>query len=173
MCLSAIGVELPFSFLLKPEAHVAIWQEYAAQAIVTSAFESLKNVLVQLQFPIKEGISQTEAYRAATRKGIDLNRIPEATGLVFKQPEQLQLTIHQSLAGAIPVLLVKNREDFVSLLQAITKRNEPIPIPASMGACMVAGYNNWDRISPLLKGNGQGKIQLFAWKQIGLRSSSS
>jgi hypothetical protein len=70
----------------------------------------------------------------------------EATGLVLKQPEKLQLIIHQSIAGAIPVLLTGNREDFVSLVQALTMRNEPKPIPASMGACMVAGFNNWDRI---------------------------
>jgi hypothetical protein len=54
--------------------------------------------------------------------------------------------VHQSLAGAIPVLLTGNREDFVSLVQALTMHNEPKPVPASMGACMVAGFNNWDRI---------------------------
>jgi hypothetical protein len=103
-------------------------------------------VLVQLQFPIQEGISQNDAYRCATRKGVLVDGMAEATGLVLKQPEKLQLIIHQSLAGAIPVLLTGNREDFVSLVQALTMRNEPKPVPASMGACMVAGFNNWDRI---------------------------
>jgi hypothetical protein len=125
---------------------VVAWEEYAAQARVVGAFESLKRVLVQLQFPIQEGISQTDAYRWATRKGVLVDGMAEATGLVLKQPEKLQLIIHQSIAGAIPVLLTGNREDFVSLVQALTMRNEPKPIPASMGACMVAGFNNWDRI---------------------------
>ncbi len=136
----------PVQFPLAPEAHVVAWEKYAAQARVVGAFESLKRVLVQLQFPIQEGISQTDAYRCATRKGVLLDGMAEATGLVLKQPEKLQLIIHQSLAGAIPVLLTGNREDFVSLVQALTMRNEPKPIPASMGACMVAGFNNWDRI---------------------------
>jgi hypothetical protein len=70
----------------------------------------------------------------------------EATSLILQQPEQLQLMIHQSLAGAIPVLLTRNREDFVSLVQALTMRNEPLPVRASMGACMVTGFNNWDRV---------------------------
>ena len=133
-------------FPLNPEPHVAAWEEYAVAAKVLEAFEVLKQRLVQLRFPIQEGISQTQAYRAATRKGVVVDGMVEATGLVLQQPQQLQLILHQSLVGIVPVLLVKNREDFVSLVQALTKRNEPQPLPASMGACIVSGFNNWDRI---------------------------
>jgi hypothetical protein len=136
----------PWEFPLDPESHVAVWSEYLDNAAKTSVFETLKNVLVQLNFPIAEGISQTKTYRAATLKGVNPNAIPEATGLVLQQPEKLDLKIYPSLAGAIPVLLAGNREDFVTLIRALTKRNEPKTIPDSMGACMVAGYNNWDRI---------------------------
>ncbi|OUL29767.1 hypothetical protein BV378_05100 [Nostoc sp. RF31YmG] len=133
-------------FPLNPEPHVATWEEYAVAAEVVGAFEVLKQRLVQLKFSIQEGISQTEAYRSATLKGVSVDGMAEATGLVLQQPQQLELRLHKSLAGTIPVLLVKNREDFVSLVQALTKRNEPHPIPASMGACIVRGFNNWDRI---------------------------
>ncbi len=132
-------------FPLAPEAHAIAWEEYAVAAKTVGAFEVLQR-LVQFRFPIQEGISQTEAYRSATRRGVTVDDMPEATGLVLKQPEQLQLVVHQSLAGAIPVLLAGNREDFVSLVQALTMRNEPDPVPASMGACIVSGFNNWDRI---------------------------
>lgn len=133
-------------FSLNSEPHIAAWEEYAIAAKVVGAFEVLKQRLVQLRFPIQEGISQTDAYRSATRKGVAVDGMAEATGLVLQQPQQLQLILHQSLAGIIPVLLVGNREDFVSLVQALTKRNEPQPTPASMGACIVRGFNNWDRI---------------------------
>ncbi|MBW4450421.1 MAG: hypothetical protein KME38_27230 [Spirirestis rafaelensis WJT71-NPBG6] len=133
-------------FPLAPEAHVTVWEEYAFAARVMGAFEALKQCLVQFRFPILAGISQTEAYRFATRKGVPVDNIPEATGLILTLPEKLQLIIHQSLAGAIPVLLAGNREDFVTLVQALTMQNEPKLVPASMGACMVAGFNNWDRI---------------------------
>lgn len=136
-------ITISSQFPLPSEPHIAVWQEYVRQAHTSNAWETLKNALVQLRFPIQAGISQTNAYRAATRKGIETN---QTTGLVLQQPEKLTLTIHQSLAGAIPVLFTKNRADFVSLVRAITKRNEPVAIPESMGACMVAGYNNWDRI---------------------------
>jgi hypothetical protein len=138
----------PVKFPLAPEAHVTTWEEYAVAARVVGAFEALKQRLVQFR-PIQEGISQTEAYRAATRKGVSVNGMAEATGLVLQQPEKLQLIIHQSLAGPIPVLLGGNREDFVTLVQALTMRNEPKLVPASMGSCMVSGFNNWDRIRSL------------------------
>src|SRR4029078_12572090 len=31
----------------------------------------------------------------------------------------------------------------------LAKRNEPEPIPDSMGAMMISGFNNWDRINGL------------------------
>lgn len=130
-------------FPLLSEPHISVWQEYLTAAETQGTFATLKQALIQLQFPIQAGISQTEAYLAATRKGIILD---QTTDLILQQPEALQLKIHHSLAGEIPVLLTTNRDDFVSLVRAITKRNEPVDIPDSMGACMVAGYNNWDRI---------------------------
>ncbi|MEH1919604.1 DUF7005 family protein [Nostoc sp.] len=136
----------PLKFPLTPELYVAAWEEYVVVARVVGVFEALKQRLVQFQFPIKEGISQTEAYLSATRRGVTADGMHEATGLVLQQPEKLQLILHQSLAGIIPVLITGNREDFLSLVQALTKRNEPQPIPKSMGACIISGFNNWDRI---------------------------
>jgi hypothetical protein len=132
-------------FPLTSEPHIAAWEEYAVSAKILGVFEVLKQRLVQFQFPIMEGISQTEAYQSATRRGVATDRMI-ANGLVLQEPEKLQLILHQSLAGTIPVLLTGNREDFVCLVQALTKRNEPQPVPISMGACIVNGFNNWDRI---------------------------
>lgn len=139
------SLKLPFKFPFASEPHIKVWEEYVDVAKVVGAFEALKRVLVQFQFPIQEGISQTQVYRDATRKGVPVN-VQTTTGLVLNKPEKLQLTLHQSLAGAIPVLFTPNREDFVSLIQALTMHNEPGTVPASMGACIVAGFNNWDRI---------------------------
>jgi hypothetical protein len=43
-------------------------------------------------------------------------------------------------------LIPAGRTDFVALVRALTTRNEPGPVPGSMGACMVSGLNNWARI---------------------------
>lgn len=140
------SLKLGVKFPLEPEPHVVAWKQYVAEARVIGTFESLKQRLVQLQFPILAGISQTKAYLSAIRKGVPVDDMSQATGLVLKRPEQLQLIVQESLAGAIPVLIAGDREDFVSLVQALTMRNEPQPVPDSMGACMVAGFNNWDRV---------------------------
>jgi hypothetical protein len=134
------------TFPLVSELHLDAWQRYLAEAARRNAWEVLQEKLVQLQFPIRPGISQTAVYRAATKQGLDVSGRAEASGLVLEQPAALQLKIHQSLAGAVPVLLPATRADFCSLVQALSKQNEPMPIPDSMGACMVAGYNNWDRL---------------------------
>jgi hypothetical protein len=101
---------------------------------------------VQLQFPIREGISQTEAYRAATRRGEPTLGMAEATGLKLREPDRLRLLLHDCPAGTIPVLRTGCREDFADLVRALAGRNEPIAVPPSQGACMVKGFNNWDRV---------------------------
>ena len=138
--------QLPQTFPPSPEAHIAAWQQYVIEAEKRGAYEILKQVLVQLQFPIISGISKTQEYRSATLRGKFDNSNKNTSGLIFNEPEKLQIQIYSTLAGSIPVIIVGNREDFVSLVQAITKRNEPQPIPDSMGACIVSGYNNWNRI---------------------------
>lgn len=138
------GVE----YLLQSESepYLATWEQYVQESHVIGAYPTLQTHLVQMQFPIVAGISETSEYRAATRKGKSTAQMKMATGLTLLAPENLQLYIHQTLAGGIPVLVAGNRDDFVSLVQSLTKRNEPQSIPESMGACIVQGYNNWDRV---------------------------
>ncbi len=143
---NTVSLSPSLTFPLQPEPHIPLWQEYLNSASKIGAWSTLKNVLVQLNFPIQEGISQTDFYRAATLRGKNPQTIIEASGLVLQQPEKLGLKLHTSLGGTVPILLPNNREDFEALVRALTKRNEPQTIPASMGACTIAGYNNWDRI---------------------------
>ncbi|MEG3969635.1 hypothetical protein QUA00_18740 [Microcoleus sp. T2B6] len=131
---------------LASEPHLAAWERYYSQAQEVGVFTALRSALVQLQFPIQDKISQTDNYRAATRKGYLTEGMVEATGLELEKPEELQLIIHQTLAGKIPVIIAGCRADFITFVQALTKRNEPEPIPDSMGATIVAGFNNWERI---------------------------
>src|SRR3954471_15562664 len=135
--------------LLEPETHVAAWREYAREAKRIGTLAELRRRLVQLNFPIRGGISLTDAYRNAIRRGVPPDQLLEASGLPLQQPEKLKLFIHESIGGPIPVICPSGRADFVSVLQALAKRKEPEPIPHSMGAMMIAGYNNWDRINRL------------------------
>lgn len=136
--------ELEPLFPLPSEPHVTAWRQYEAEAVNQTALETLRPKLIQLSFPIEAGISQTAAYRTAMQRGT----LPDfqVKGLKLEQPNGLRLFIHSCLAGDIPVLLPATRADFCVLVQAITQRNEPTPIPSSMGACLVSDYNNWDRV---------------------------
>lgn len=101
---------------LPAEPHVATWSRYALEAVKAGAFVALRRRLVQLRFPIREGISKTEAYPAATLRGMPAEEITEASGLA--RPDELRLFVHPSPAGPIPVLCPGDRADFVTLVQA-------------------------------------------------------
>lgn len=131
------------------EPFVATWERYAAEAEEVGVAECLRRRLVQLRFPVAAGVRDSEAYRAATRRGIFHELSPTSGGITFVCPEALRLFIHQTAAGRVPVVVAQAREDFVSLVRALVHHNEPVHVPDSMGACIVAGYNNWGRIAEL------------------------
>lgn len=138
--VAALEQRLP----LAEEAHLDAWRSYAREAADRGVAAVLTEKLVQLQFPVRSGISEEPAYRAATRQG---GPVPTAgEPLRLERPEGLELWIRPTVAGAVPVLVSGCREDFVTLVQALTGRNEPVPVPPWMGACLVKGLVNWDRV---------------------------
>jgi hypothetical protein len=145
--LEAMGPETRFPF--PDEPFVAFWEEVAAASRERGAFAVLREHLPQLAFPIREGISRTEAYRDATLRGMPVETLPEATGLELAHPEAVELALHGSPAGRIPLLIARRRPEFVALIQALTRKNEPEPVSDAQGALMLAGYNNWSRIREL------------------------
>ena len=128
---------------LSDEACVEAWDGYAARAATRGLWPVLSDALVQLRFPIEAGVSATPAYRAATRQGV---RPPPGPGLRLDAPDRLALDFLDTPAGRVPVLWTPVRADFEALLRALVHRNEPVPVPASMGAMAVTGFNNWDRV---------------------------
>jgi len=133
------GATLP----LPDEPFVAVWEQYRARADDDGAAAVLPEVMVQLRFPVREGISGEEAYRAATRRG---EAPPQGDGIRWHAPERLHIRVEPTVAGRVPVV-VAARADFEALVRALTARNEPVAVPPAMGAAMVAGYVNWDRVA--------------------------
>ncbi len=142
-CAEASG---DLSLPLPDEPFVAAWEGYVLEAARKGAFNTLREKLVQLSFPLQKGISKNANYRAATLKGLPAASMPEAKGLELEHPGGLDLYLYPTPAGRIPVLAVGHRPDFVALVQALSRRNEPETIPRSMGACLIKCLNNWDRI---------------------------
>lgn len=138
--------QLP-TFPLPDEPHIGTWSEYAREVDDRGFVDALSQRLVQLRFPVREGMSTDPTYRAATRKGVFPAPADEtATGLELLDPNGIRVVLHPTMAGRIPLLIAETRQDFEALVQAFTDRNEPKPVPSSMGACIVRGLNNWDRI---------------------------
>lgn len=129
------------------EPHVEAWEGYAARAAEVGAFAAMRERFAQLRFPIAEGMSREPAYRAATLRGEAGGDEAFAPGLVLRRPDAVSLSIVQSAAGRVPVVVAGDRADFETLVRAFTERNEPAEVPASMGACLVSGLINWHRIA--------------------------
>ena len=136
-------VALP-SFPLDDESFVGAWKDYQHDAERDGAAAVLSRVFVQLAFPVAEGMSSDAGYLAATRRGDAAAGMASATH--WADAEGVQLRLHATAAGVIPVVITRARPDFELLIRALTRHNEPALIPASMGACIIGGYNNWDRI---------------------------
>lgn len=138
------GTRLP----LPDEPFVDCWREWVAEAREHGAVEVLRRHLPQLAFPVRAGTSQDAEYRAATLRGLPTAGLAGATGLPLR-PGRVEIALHASAAGRIPVLIARGREEFTLLVQALLRRNEPVPVPATQGAAMAAGYNNWTRLRAL------------------------
>jgi hypothetical protein len=137
------------SFPLPDEPFVPVWERWAEEARERGAFAVLAEHLPQLRFPVRQGMSETEAYRAAVRKGVPPDELPEATGLEVEDPERIELVLYASPAGRIPLIIARGRQEFAAVLRALGKRNEPVPVPDAQGALMISGYGNWERIREL------------------------
>lgn len=129
--------------VLGDEPFVATWKRYMRESGLRGTYVCLQDRLLQLQFPLEKGISADPAYIAATRRG----RPPSArSGLELNDPKGVRIEMQATAAGQIPLIITPDRSDFVALTCALSRKNEPCDIPASMGACLVAGFNNWDRV---------------------------
>ena len=97
-------------------------------------------------YPIRAGISQEQSYIQVTRRFAPLRHCSLATGHQFERPDEIRLVIQPSIAGRLPVLIFASRQDFEYAWLSLTNRNEPKPLLATVGAAMIAGYNNVERI---------------------------
>ncbi|RSK47580.1 DUF7005 family protein [Hymenobacter rigui] len=145
------------------DAYVRSWEGYAATYSEEEAFQLLKTCYPQLNFPIQEGINKTQDYIDVVLKGKSFPGSGVNTRLLTK-PEDVRFTLHESIAGKVPVLTVADDEDFVKIVQCLLYKNNPTPVPHSMGALLLNGINNWDRIKAL-KTKWQQNHPSASWSQ--------
>lgn len=130
---------------LADELQIPFWRGYVEEAVRDGAARVLRRRFPQLGFPVGEGVSQRSEYREATRRGSFDREGPVRLGL--EREDRLSLEVDDGFAGAVPVLVARHRPDFVRLVRALTARNEPEAVPDAMGACLVKGLADWDRVA--------------------------
>ncbi len=145
------------------EPSIDFWKSRTDEWAGGEAFAFLQTCYPQLNFPIAEGINKTQDYIDAVLKGkpegVNAEHSP-----ALNQPEALRLTLHESLAGPVPVLVVPNDGDFVKLVQCLVHKNNPVAVPLSMGALLANGINNWERIREL-KTQWESTNPLGSWNE--------
>lgn len=128
---------------------VEFWKYYL-QKTDESHFQILKDFYPQLYFPIETEINKTEDYINAVLKGKDSFKNLQ-THLFLNHAEGISIQLHKSISGTIPVISINDSQDFVAIAQSLLYKNNPMPVPSSMGAFLANGINNWARIHALKK----------------------
>lgn len=140
----AFGAMIDVPVPLGDEPHVAIWKDWVHLSERAGAPAVLRAQLPQLRFSIAEATRHQPEWHAATRRGLWSDQ--RHTGPDFADPAGVTLAIATSLAGAVPLIVARDRRDFEYLLRALTARCAPVPVAPSCGATMVAGFVNWSRV---------------------------
>lgn len=97
----------------------------------------------QLLLPVREGMKNTEQYKDAVLRG----NCPKEVRPEFSMNENDVLTHFAVPAGEVDVLLLSERADFEHAIRALAYRCEPTAIPDSMGASIISGLINWEKIN--------------------------
>lgn len=111
-------------------------------------FNELKKCYPQLNFPIEIDIEKTEFYKDIVLRGKTEN-INLPFSLKLNDSKNIAFKIHKSIAGKIPIVTVPNKEDFTTIIQSLLYKNNPKHVPLSMGAVLINGINNWERLAIL------------------------
>ncbi|MDR0295529.1 MAG: hypothetical protein LBH91_04980 [Prevotellaceae bacterium] len=108
-------------------------------------WQLLREMCVELNFPVSEGQSKNPELLTALKRGI----LPSSTkgAWVPAEPEKIRIYLHPTPVGRIPVIECESDKDFIHLQQSLVYRCEPRPVPDSRGATIIKNYNNWARIN--------------------------
>nr|WP_199001625.1 hypothetical protein [Flavobacterium sp. ASV13] len=131
------------------EIGIEYWEDLAGKNTADKLiFDELKKCYPQLNFPIEPEIEKKEAYKDLVLRGktVDVN-LPFL--LKLNDYKNITLRISESIAGRIPIITVPDKEDFITILQCLLYKNNPKHIPQSMGAILINGINNWQKIATL------------------------
>ena len=104
--------------------------------------EILSDRYPQLRLPVRTGMHDTELYKNVVLRGEKISDHENA----FSMDPRDQLYTCNTPVGAIDALQLHRREDFEHAYQALAYRCEPVEILPSVGAGIIRGLINWQKI---------------------------
>jgi hypothetical protein len=150
--LSHLSRNLPAAFLPVDRAHlgsepfVVNWLSLLQEARRSSVRRVLEDTIFEFTFPVVKGVSSGLAHKALSMPSWAGAVPPRSTVEVgspeWETPERWKLTLCSTAGGLLPVIEPVSRRDFMLMVQAIIHRNEPVPVPDSIGAFLVSGYTS-------------------------------
>ncbi|MGI6069865.1 MAG: DUF7005 family protein [Blautia sp.] len=95
-----------------------------------------------LYLPVAEGMSRSQAYKEYVLQG----KGSEGTLADFYGDTQDEIVDFYTPEGSVEVICLEKRVDFELFLQKIAYRCEPVQIRPDVGAMMISGVINWDKL---------------------------
>ena len=137
-------IVLPMEPNPQEEAFARDWEKLFERNNV-SAVEFLRELCIELNFPVQAGQSENPALLAALKSG----KLPPDCGdaWVPATAEGIRVYLHQTPTGRLPVIECAADADFIHLQQSLIYRCEPRDIPDARGATIIKNYNNWARVN--------------------------
>ena len=117
----------------------------------------------QLLFPIATGTSTSSEYKDAVCFGKNFHG-----SLDYSLCEKDWFRCVDTPAGSIDVLLLHDRRDFEKCACALANRCEPKTIPESVGAFMISGLINWEKVRKHLNKQPEDEcfVNGFVWNWL-------
>lgn len=149
-CQPFKGAETPWPPLPLPADEREIWwRRWCYTTPPSEVWNRLRLDLPQLLLQPGTGVREGEAYRRLVLQGTaplaeDMNQAP-----VLKDPDGLTLEIAEHPTGAIPVLTLKDHDDFVLIVRCLAFRCEDVPVLTTVHAQAISGLIHWGLIRDL------------------------
>ncbi|MCL1976479.1 MAG: hypothetical protein FWG61_10015 [Firmicutes bacterium] len=136
--------KFPMEENLQEEVFASDW-ELLLSRHTREPWEILREMFVELSFPIGSGQSKNPELLVALKRGI-LPSYPQGAWKPIA-PAGIMVYLHPTPAGRLPVIECEADTDFIRLLQSLAYRCDSRPVPKSRGATIIKNYNNWARIN--------------------------
>ncbi|MCL1983421.1 MAG: hypothetical protein FWG53_10115 [Clostridiales bacterium] len=136
-------IELPIEENPKEEIFAQDWEVLISHHDGLP-WQLLREMCVELDFPVGKGQSENPELLMALKRGIRPS--PASEPWTPADPEKILVYLHPTPLGRIPVIECGSDQDFIHLQRCLVYRCEPLPVPDSRGATIIKNYNNWARI---------------------------